>query len=77
MTTLQRVQNCLARVVSKAPRFNHSVPILKRLHCLPVKFRIHFKRCTIAFRTLRNDQPAYLADLLVRPGESPRVVVST
>ena len=34
---LQRVQNWLARVVPKAPRFSHSVPILKRLHWLPVK----------------------------------------
>ena len=31
---LQRVQNCLARVVTKAPRFSRSVPILKRLHWL-------------------------------------------
>ena len=58
---LQRVQNCLA------PRFSHSVPILKRLHWLPVKFRIHFKICAITFRTLKENQPAYLADLLVRP----------
>ena len=48
---LQRVQNCLARVVTKAPRFSRSVPILKRLHWLPVKFRIHFKICAITFRT--------------------------
>ena len=37
----QRVQNCLTRVVTKAPRFSRSIPILKRLHWLPVKFRIH------------------------------------
>ena len=64
---LQRVQNCLARVVTKAPRFSRSVPILKRLHWLPVKFRIHFKICAITFRTLKENQPAYLADLFVRP----------
>ena len=64
---LQRVQNCLARVVTNAPQFSHSVPILKRLHWLPVKFRIHFKICAITFRTLKENQPAYLADLLVRP----------
>ena len=63
---LQRVQNCLARVVTKAPRFSRSTPILKRLHWLPVKFRIQFKICTITFRTLKDNQPAYLADLLVR-----------
>ena len=67
MTRLQRVQNCLARVVTKAPRFSRSVPILKRLHWLPVKFRIHFKICAITFRTLKENQPSYLADLLVRP----------
>ena len=64
---LQHVQNCLARVVTKAPRFSRSTPILKRLHWLPVKFRIHFKICTITCRTLKDNQPAYLADLLARP----------
>ena len=39
---LQRVQNCHARVITKAPRFSRSVPILKRLHWLPIKFRIFF-----------------------------------
>ena len=29
--------------------------------------RIHFKICAITFRTLKDNQPAYLADLLVRP----------
>ena len=29
---LQRVQNCLARVVTKAPRFSRSIPLLKSLH---------------------------------------------
>ena len=64
---LQRVQNCLPRVITNVPRFNGSVQILKRLNWLPVKFRIHSKICAITFRTLRENQPAYLADLLVRP----------
>ena len=63
----QSVQNCLARVATNAPRFSRSLPILKRLHWLPVKFRIHFKICAITFRTLKENQPKYLADLLVRP----------
>ena len=50
---LQRIQNCLSRVVTKAPRFSRSVPILKRLHWISVKLRrIHFKICAITFRTL-------------------------
>ena len=64
---LQRVQNCLARTVNKAPRFSHSIPILKRLHWLPVKFRIHFKICAITFLTIKENKLAYLADLLFRP----------
>ena len=57
---LKRIQNCLARVVTMAPRFSRSVPILKRLHWLPGKF--HFKICTITFQTLKDKQPAYLDD---------------
>ena len=64
---LQRVQNCLARVVTKAPRLSRSVPILKRLHWLNVKFRIHFKICAITFRALKDNQQTYQADLLVWP----------
>ena len=64
---LQRVQNCLARVVTNAPRFSRSAPILKRLNWLLDKFRIHFKICAITFQTLKENQPAYLANLLVRP----------
>ena len=64
---VQRFQNCLARVVTKAQRFCHSVPILKHLHWLPVKFCIHFKICAITFWTPKDNQPAYLANLLVRP----------
>ena len=64
---LQRVQNCLARVVTKATRFSRYVLILKRLHWLPVKFRIYLKICAITLQTLKENQPAYLANLLVRP----------
>ena len=62
VTRLQRVQNCLARVVTKARRFSRSIPNLKQLHWLPVKFRIHFKICT-----KKDNQPACSADLLARP----------
>ena len=74
---LQRVQNCLARVATKAPPYIRCVPILKRVHWLPVKFRFDLKICTITFRALKDNQPAYLTDLLVRPkcSNSKRFVV--
>ena len=43
---------------------------LKRLHWLPIEFRFHFKICAITFRTLKDNQPVYLADLLVQPKRS-------
>ena len=51
---LQRVHNCLARVVTKAPRFSRSIPLLKSLHWLPIKFRIQFKICTFVSRCLNQ-----------------------
>ena len=59
----QRVQNCFARVATKAPRFSRSIPLLKSLHCLPIKFRIQFKICTFVFRCLNDGQPSYLSSL--------------
>ena len=40
---LQRVQNAAARLVTSTRKYDHITPILRELHWLPVKFRIHFK----------------------------------
>ena len=42
-TSLQRVQNCLARVVTGSSRLSESWPLLKSLHWLPIKSLIKFK----------------------------------
>ena len=64
LAKLQRVQNCLARVVLRAPRFSSSPPLLKELHWLPVSYRIYFKLSTLTYRALSTQQPPYLASLL-------------
>ena len=64
LSKLQRVQNCLARVVLRAPRFSPSLPLLKQLHWLPVIYRIQFKLSTLTYRALAIHQPPYLASLL-------------
>ena len=61
MSKRQRVQNCHARVVLRAPRFS---PSLKQLHWLPVNYRIKFKLSTLTYRALAIHQPPYLASLL-------------
>ena len=47
LTRLQRVQNTLARVVTKKPRSCHMTPVLFDLHWLQVRHRITFKIATV------------------------------
>ena len=51
---LQCVQHCLARVVTRSPRFSHLVPFLKSLHCIPVHYCSIFKICTVAYQALSS-----------------------
>ena len=55
LTKLQRVQNRLAHVVTKSPPFTRSAPLLRSLHWLPVKFRVHFKICLLNYKTLSEN----------------------
>ena len=73
---LQRVQNCLARVVTRSPRFSRSVPLLKSLHWLPVHYRIIFKIGTIAYKALASTQPSDLNSMLT-PARDSRQLRST
>ena len=54
---LQRVQDCLTRIVTKAPRFSRSITLIKSLHWLPIQLRIQFK--IFVFRCLNDCQPSY------------------
>jgi hypothetical protein len=68
---LQRVQNSLARVVLPYfKRSDHITPALQKLHWLPIRQRIAFKIATLTFKTLQNQQPAYLHELLTRHNPS-------
>ena len=60
----QRVHNCLARVVTRSPRFSQSLPLLKALDWLPVQYRFILKICTITYQALLSKHPAYLHSLL-------------
>ena len=60
----QRIQNSLARVVTKQPPLTRSVPLLRSLHWLPVKFRMEFKTCLLTYKTFTKNQPDYLNALL-------------
>ena len=63
-TKLQRVLNRLARVVTKSPPFTRSVPLLRSLHWLPIKYRVHFKIRLLTYKALHEEQPVYLRSLI-------------
>ena len=64
LAKLQHILNRLARVVTKSPPFTRSVPLLRSLHWLPVKYRVHFKICLLTYKALHEEQPVYLCSLI-------------
>ena len=64
LTKLECILNCLAHVSTKSPPFTCSVPLLRSLHWLPVKYRVHFKMCLLTYKALHEQQPVYLLSLI-------------
>ena len=45
-------------------KYDHITPTLKRLHWLPVEFRIKYKICLLTFNALSGHGPLYLSEML-------------
>ena len=63
-TKLQRVQNSAARLVYRESKFCHITPLLKKLHWLPITYRIRFKIALLTYKAIRGLAPPYLIDLI-------------
>ena len=61
---LQKVQNNVARLICRTPKFDHISPADHAFHWLPVEQRIEYKLLLFAFKSVNNDGPLYLSDLL-------------
>ena len=61
---LQRIQNVAARIVTKAPFSEHTSPLLKSLHWLPIDRRVKFKVLMLTFNAMYFG-PGYLNDVIV------------
>ena len=61
---LQKVQNAAARLVTLTPKAQSVKPVLKRLHWLPVAYRIKYKVAVVVHRCIYGTAPGYLRDLL-------------
>ena len=64
LNKLQTVQNTAARIITKTSRFDHISPVLKELHWLPVKIRIDFKILIYVYKTIHNQAPSYIKEML-------------
>ena len=62
---LQKIQNSVARIVTRTSRSSHITPVNKSLHWLPVQYRINFKLCCITHLALSLKEPNYLNSLLI------------
>ena len=60
---LQLVQNSFCRVVTRSSKFSRITPQLKKLHWLPVRYRVQFKIGPITYKILTQGQPVYLRGL--------------
>ena len=59
---LEHVQNSAARLVFNMSEFDHITAALRQLH--PVSYRIEYTIVLITYKTLRENEPTYLRDLL-------------
>ena len=60
---LQLIQNFLARVVVKAPKSCHILPVLKFLHFVEINKRIDYKLLCLTYKVLTTTKPSYLQPL--------------
>ena len=61
---LQRIQITVARMVTRSKKFESITPVLRKLHWLPIRARIHFKLLVITFKAIHGQAPAYIRELL-------------
>ena len=69
---LQRIQNMAAKLVLGLRKFDSATAALRRLHWLPIRYRINFKIAVLVFKCVHVQAPQYLIDLL-QPREPGRV----
>ena len=57
---MQSVQNTLCRMICRLPKYSRISNERKKLHWLPVEYRIQFKLLLLAYKALNTNQPPYL-----------------
>ena len=64
-STLQSVQNAVAKLVAGINRYDRTKPPLEELHWLPIEQHVKFQIVLLCFKALNNQGPDYLKDVLI------------
>ena len=60
---LQQVQNSAAKLIYKAKKSQHCMPLFQELHWLPVEKRIKYKISCLCYHVISGTAPVYLSEL--------------
>ena len=58
------MQNAAPRLLTSIRKYDHITPVLRELHWLPVRYRIHFKILLLTFRAIHGMAPHYISNLI-------------
>ena len=61
---LEKIQNTCIGVIFMLPKRTPTTSYLKELHWLPVRLRIRHKLLTLTYKSLHDEAPEYLKELL-------------
>ena len=64
------MKHAAARTVMKCKKTDHITPILRQLHWLPIQERICHKILSATYRSVHDNTPLYLSDLLQKHNPS-------
>ena len=63
---LQRIQNMVARLVHKLPKFSHVTPLVIDLHWLPVEYHIKYKLLLFTYKGIHQMTPQCINEMFTR-----------
>jgi len=64
ISKLQHIQNSVARLVTSTKKYEHISPILRKLHWLPIQYRIDYKIALLTFKAIHGMTPTYISELI-------------
>ena len=64
MRRLQKLQNSATRFIFGQRSRRGVTDLRKKCHFLPIRHRIEYKICLLVYKSLNNDTPGYMADMV-------------